>query len=136
MKKKNSLVFLITVSVMVVTGMIYIFLRRPNLPKNSTTLTNQSYPNIETVDIISERYMFAPTLVRLKRGRMVRLTLKTVDVQHGIAVSDLKINLEAYPGRPAETIITPDKIGEYTTNCSLYCGENHNKMKITFMVYE
>lgn len=122
--------------VIVVIGIIYIFLHRPNLSTSSTTFTNRSYPNIETVDIISERYMFAPTLVRLKKGRMVRLTLRTVDVQHGVAVSDLKINLEAYPGKPAETIIKPDKIGEYTTNCSLYCGESHNKMKITFVVYE
>ena len=80
--------------------------------------------------------MFSPMLVRLKKGKAVKLVFSTYDVQHGIFQPDLKINLSAFPGKPAETIIIPDKIGEYTVECSLYCGVDHNKMKMTFIIYE
>lgn len=92
--------------------------------------------SIEEISIKSERFMFSPMFIRLKRGKAVKLVLSTYDVQHGITQSDLKIYLSAYPGKPSETVIIPDKIGEYTTTCSLYCGVDHNKMKMTFVVGE
>ncbi len=90
--------------------------------------------SIEEINITSEQYMFSPMLVRLKKGKMVKLVLTTYDVQHGIFQPDLKLNLAAYPGKPAEAIITPDKTGEFTVACSLYCGSDHDKMKMSFIV--
>lgn len=129
--KNIVLIFLIIVSILIIIN------RFSALSLSSQNKINTKVDSsIEEVDIKSERFMFSPMLVRLKRGRAVKLVLSTYDVQHGIFQHDLKINLSAYPGQPAETIIIPEKIGEYTVDCSLYCGVDHNKMKMTFIVYE
>lgn len=135
--KKNYLPFLIiALIVMMAAGTYLILLPRIYPRPNNAFIKKTPFSNIETIDIISERYMFSPMLISLKKGKAVKLTLKTNDVQHGIELSELGISLLAYPGRPAETTITPEKIGEFTTNCSLYCGSEHNIMKLTFRVNE
>ena len=134
-KKGSTPILLLVFIIFLIIGIGFVLWPRVH-KSNSASYTREEDLNVTTIDIIAERYMFAPTLIRLKKGERIKLTLNTVDVQHGIFVPELNISLNAYPGRPAKTIITPDKIGEYTTNCSLYCGKDHNKMKITFMVYE
>jgi len=135
--KKNYLPFLIiALIVMMAAGTYLILLPRIYPRPNNAFIKKTPFSNIETIDIISEKYMFSPTLIPLKRGKRVKLTLRTYDVQHGISVPELGISLLAYPGRPAEIIVVPEKIGEFTTNCSLYCGVDHNKMKLTFKIYE
>lgn len=126
-----SLFIIIT---LVVTGGLYsIFVNKPGSSIKSKTGSRVGLP-IEEINITSERYMFSPMLVRLKKGKTVKLVLTTYDVQHGLFQPDLKLNLEAYPGKPAETIITPDKTGEFTVACALYCGSDHDKMKMSFIV--
>lgn len=118
---------------MVIGGLYYVFLNRLSSPITSKTGIRLSSP-IEEINITSERYMFSPMLVRLKKGKTVKLVLTTYDVQHGLYQPDLKLNLSAYPSKPAEAIITPDKTGEFTVACSLYCGSDHDKMKMSFIV--
>jgi heme/copper-type cytochrome/quinol oxidase subunit 2 len=124
----------------VIISLMLAVMKFTNLSQTNETQKGDSVSNdalrIETINIISEKYMFSPTLIPLKRGVRVRLTLSTYDVQHGITVPELGISLLAYPGKPAETTIIPEKVGEFTTNCSLYCGKDHDKMKLTFKVYE
>ena len=126
---------LVVIIILTVVAIKFIVLSQPNLARKADSVNNDAL-SIETIDIISEKYMFSPTLIPLKRGKRVKLTLRTYDVQHGISVPELGISLSAYPGRPAEIIVVPEKIGEFTTNCSLYCGVDHNKMKLTFKIYE
>jgi cytochrome c oxidase subunit 2 len=133
---KNISIILILIIVSIIVERLF-FLSKIQYQSFNQNKTNTAVNNsIDEINIISERYMFSPMLVRLKRGKTVRLVLSTYDVQHGIFQPDLKINLSAYPGKPAENIIEPDKVGEYTVTCSLYCGVDHNKMKMTFIVYE
>lgn len=137
MNFKNPIAFplLVSCTALLVFGVYFIFTNK-YIKSNTLVTKNRVVSNIETIEILSERYMFSPTLIPLKKGKTIRLILTTVDVQHGISLPELNINLSAYPGKPAETIITPEKIGEFTTNCSLYCGTDHNKMKLTFQVRE
>lgn len=134
--KNILLISLIIVSIFIIINRLSVLSIIKYRLSNQAFIKNKINSSIEEINIISERYMFSPMLVRLKRGKTVRLVLSTYDVQHGIFQPDLKINLSAYPGKPAETIIKPDKVGEYTVTCSLYCGVDHNKMKMTFIVYE
>ncbi len=134
MKKFSVQTFLICT--LVIVGIILIFFLQNNKKVMSDVDVNKTDPNIEIINIKSERYMFFPTMIRLQKGKTYKLTLSTLDVQHGIFQPDLKLNLSAFPGKADENIITPEKVGEYTTGCSLYCGVDHNKMKLTFIVYE
>jgi len=134
--KNISLILLVFVGVIIIArGFDYLSTFKYKL-SNQHKINSTVDSSIEEIDIKSERYMFSPMLVRLKKGKAVKLVLSTYDVQHGIFQPDLKINLSAYPGKPAETIIVPNIVGEYTVTCSLYCGVDHNKMKMTFMIYE
>lgn len=134
--KKKLYTFLIVVITIFIVGFVkFVYLSQP-IQTQKADSSSKNALGIKTIDIISERYMFSPTLIPLKRGERVRLTLSTYDVQHGITVPELGISLLAYPGKPDETTIIPEKVGEFSTNCSLYCGKDHDKMKLTFKVYE
>jgi len=134
--KNISLIIVLIVGISLITSELLAFSIIQQKLFNQNKIKKKVNNTIEEIHILSERYMFSPMLVRLKKGRKVRLVLTTNDVQHGIFLSDLKINLSAYPGKPAETVIIPDKTGEFTIACSLYCGIDHNKMMITFTVEE
>lgn len=128
------IVFLVSISI-IFLGLYSLSTIHFNLP-NKHAAKSKTNSSLEEVDIMSERFMFSPMMVRLKKGRPVKLILTTYDVPHGIFEPDLKINLSASAGQPAETVIIPDKIGEFTVSCSLYCGADHDKMKMTFIVDE
>jgi heme/copper-type cytochrome/quinol oxidase subunit 2 len=132
----KRLAMVLTVSVPIIVGIFFL----PSIMQqrffNQTKIMEKANNTIKEIHIFSEQYMFSPMYIRLKKGRKIRLVLTTNDVQHGIFLPDLKINLSAYPGKPAETVIIPDKKGEFTVVCSLYCGVDHNKMMMTFAVEE
>ena len=108
MMAKKHLKYIVLAGLAVVSITIY-FMNTISIQSNNTTSAEQIASDIETITIISERYMFSPMLIPLKKGKTIKLVLKTVDVQHGISLPELGINLLAYPGKPAESIVIPEK---------------------------
>ncbi len=116
----------------VITWLYFAYINRFDLLRNSNLKKGRT--SADEITITSERYMFSPMLVRLKKGKKVKLHLITYDIPHGIFQSDLNLNISAYPGKPAEVTLIPTIAGEFTASCSLYCGENHDNMKMSFIV--
>ncbi|MEO6508744.1 MAG: hypothetical protein ABIO02_02215 [Patescibacteria group bacterium] len=123
-------IFLILIAFLLV-GVYSTFQKSKKIAPQSVTKMKDS---LDEVDIMAERFMFSPMMVRLRKGRSTKIVLTTNDVQHGLNVPQLNLNLSAYPGRPAEAMITPQLTGEFTASCSLYCGDKHSDMKMTFIV--
>ncbi|HEV2136058.1 MAG TPA: cytochrome c oxidase subunit II [Terracidiphilus sp.] len=88
------------------------------------------------IEITAHRFAYEPDAITLKKGETVLLVLKTLDVNHGLRVRELGLDLKTSKGKPAEELFAPRKTGDFIGHCSVFCGAKHGTMKITFHVVE
>lgn len=86
--------------------------------------------------ITARRFAFTPAEITVKRGRPVVLTLRSEDVTHGLRLRDLSVNVQVKPGATTEVRFIPDRIGDFTGHCSVFCGSGHGSMEFTVHVVE
>ncbi len=76
----------------------------------------------------------------LEKGSQVFFQIYSLDVQHGISINDLDINISGLePTYEIESTIPtfydfylPDYDTSFTAYCHVYCGLGHSNMKLTF----
>jgi cytochrome c oxidase subunit 2 len=49
---------------------------------------------------------------------------------------DLNVVVTAKKGQTSEVTFTPDKVGTFVGQCSVFCGSGHGSMKMTLHVTE
>jgi cytochrome c oxidase subunit 2 len=81
-------------------------------------------PTLEAA-VIAKRYEFYPAQIAVHKGQPLRLYLTSIDVKHGFAVPDFKINKDMNPGEVTVVEFTPNKTGEFLFRCSVFCGLGH-----------
>jgi cytochrome c oxidase subunit 2 len=99
-------------------------------------VSDEKRPSAQRIEITAMRFSFQPDEITLKKGQPVTLMLTTEDVTHGLAVEELGIKVTAKKGHPGEVTVTPDKIGEFQGECSVFCGMGHGSMRMTVKVTE
>ncbi|MBI4551556.1 MAG: cupredoxin domain-containing protein [Candidatus Latescibacteria bacterium] len=82
----------------------------------------------KTLTIIARKYHFTPKEIVVKRGTLVRLTLKSEDVTHGFALKSAGINVKLPPGQTVEVTFYASQRGEEGFACSNFCGIGHLAM--------
>jgi cytochrome c oxidase subunit II len=87
----------------------------------------------QRVEISVKRFGFTPGEITLKKGQPVVLVLKSMDVNHGLRIRDLGVDMKVKAGESSEVTITPDKTGDFVGHCSVFCGSGHGTM--TFKVH-
>jgi len=90
----------------------------------------------QRVEIVAKRFNFTPGEITLKKGVPVVLVLTSADVAHGIKFKDLNLVVNAKKGQTNEVQFTPDKVGTFIGQCSVFCGSGHGSMKLTLHVTE
>ena len=86
----------------------------------------QSSP--QRIEVTAKRFAFTPGEITLKKGRPVILVLKSEDVAHGIRIRELNVDVKVKAGGTAQVEFTPEKIGDFTGHCSVFCGSGHGSM--------
>jgi cytochrome c oxidase subunit II len=61
-------------------------------------------------------------------NKPIKLTLKSLDVIHGMFIPSFRIKQDVVPGRPNFVWFIPQELGEYNIMCSAYCGVLHSSM--------
>jgi cytochrome c oxidase subunit 2 len=61
-------------------------------------------------------------------GQPVVLVLKSADVGHGLRIREVGVDIKVKAGQTAEATFTPDKTGDFTGHCSVFCGSGHGSM--------
>lgn len=84
---------------------------------------------IKEINLESYQYGFSPDPVVVKKGDIVRLTVTSRDVAHGIYIKEYGIKLAVKKGEHKKAEFLADKIGNFDILCSVYCGSGHSKMK-------
>jgi cytochrome c oxidase subunit II len=88
------------------------------------------------IEVTATRFMFSPAELTLKKGVPVVLSIKSTDVNHGLRLRDLNIDLKINKGGTTEVRLTPDKVGDFVGHCSVFCGAGHGGMALTLHVVE
>ncbi len=93
-----------------------------------------SGPSVKEFTVESSQFLFSPSTITVSKGDVVKITLTTADVPHGIAIPDFGFSVKASPGQPGVGQFTADKTGTYTFFCNVPCGSGHRSMKGTLIV--
>ena len=81
-------------------------------------------------EMTASRFKFEPAMLQVSEGDRVRLTLRSMDTEHGLEIKKLKVKV-AVPkgGDPVTVEFVADRPGTYEFKCSEYCGSGHGRMK-------
>jgi len=90
----------------------------------------------QVVKLTAKKYDFEPATITAVRGRPVRIEATALDHDHGIEIKEFGVKQKLEKGRPTIIEFTPDKAGEFTFNCSVFCGLGHHGMKGRLVVTE
>ena len=86
-------------------------------------------PRIRDITVIAERFHFTPAEIEVTQWDTVRLTLRAVDVPHGIAITELGVRVVARPDQDPVTVeFVADAPGRYRFTCAVFCGSGHGNM--------
>jgi cytochrome c oxidase subunit 2 len=88
------------------------------------------------IEIIAKRFEFSPNEITVKKGDPVELIVTSQDVDHGLKITELGVNLKISKGKPSEATFTPTEAGDFTGQCTSFCGPGHGGMKMTIHVTE
>ncbi|TAK35362.1 MAG: 4Fe-4S binding protein [Chloroflexota bacterium] len=81
----------------------------------------------DTADIVVEarQFSYQPSIIRVKKGQRVRITLRAMDLTHGLHVDDYGQEVVSTPGQPQQLEFVADKSGRFPLRCSQTCGPLH-----------
>lgn len=85
--------------------------------------------------LVGRVWQWTPIL-ELKKGATYRLHASSLDLQHGLSLQPINLNIQILPGYDYVMAITPDKAGEYQIVCNEFCGPGHHLMLGKIIVTE
>src|SRR5258708_6906579 len=101
-----------------------------------TSLSALAYPthsaprpdDVKVIRITAKKFDFTPSEGTVKKGVPVALELTSSDRVHGFSLPDFKLTAKIEPGKVTRVVFTPDKTGEFTFSCNIFCGSGHEDM--------
>ncbi|HEX4320104.1 MAG TPA: cupredoxin domain-containing protein [Acidobacteriaceae bacterium] len=99
-------------------------------------ITHADAQSPQRIEITAKRFNFTPGEITLKKGVPVVLVLTSADVDHGLKFKELNVVVNAKKGKTNEVTFTPNKVGTFIGQCSVFCGSGHGSMKLTLHVTE
>ncbi|MGP7815636.1 cupredoxin domain-containing protein [Niallia sp. 01092] len=103
---------------------------------DSTTSDSNSSSNAssgEEVSIVASNWKWDLSKTTFKVGEPVTFSIEGQDSSHGFTIEGTNIKEQIAPGETKKVTWTPEKAGEYTIKCTVFCGDGHDDMvqKIT-----
>ena len=88
------------------------------------------------IQLTAEKYDFKPDTVTVNKGDRVKLVITAMDHDHGFRIDAFHINQKLPKGQAVTVEFMADQEGEFTFQCSQFCGLGHKKMKGKLVVEE
>lgn len=88
------------------------------------------------IQMTARRFEFSPSEITVKKGQPVVLEIKSEDVKHGFSLPDFNVDAAIKPGEVTKVQFIPDKAGQFTFVCDVFCGDGHEDMQGTIKVTE
>ena len=129
----NKIVIIIAIALVVVFAGIYLYSNN-NKGSNLSGVTIQDVDSqtdsgeIKEFAMTAKQWKFEPNSITVNQGDLVRLKITSIDVAHGIAIPDYRINAYLSPGQIVSIEFTADRAGTFPFACSVSCGVGHSGM--------
>ena len=88
----------------------------------------QAAPRAKVIKVSAKRFDYTPGNLKLKKGERVVLELTSRDVVMGFNLPDFNVRGDMIPGKVTRVEFTPDKTGDFTFLCDIFCGSGHEEM--------
>ena len=88
----------------------------------------QPAAHAKVIKVSAKRFDYSPGKLILKKGQRVVLELTSKDVVMGFNLPDFNVRGDMIPGKVTRVEFTPDKTGEFTFLCDIFCGSGHEEM--------
>lgn len=93
--------------------------------------------NTKHIEIVASRFSFSPNEITVKKGDPVTITVRSMDVTHGLVIEALGIRTtQIKKGQPEDLTLTPESAGTFQGKCAHFCGKGHGSMTFTVHVVE
>jgi cytochrome c oxidase subunit II len=91
----------------------------------------QSTPSdsVREFAVKAQKFEFSPSVIKVKRGDHVRLTVTALDAEHGFKLEAFHIERQVPKGEAVTVEFTADQAGDFAFHCSHFCGMGHKNMK-------
>jgi cytochrome c oxidase subunit 2 len=91
----------------------------------------QSGPSnsVREFTVKAQKFEFLPSVIKVKRGDHVRLTVTALDAEHGFKLDEFHIERKVPKGVAVTVDFTADQAGDFSFQCSHFCGMGHKNMK-------
>src|SRR5271157_4375777 len=133
MAKINRKYSSIIIGFVILVALLLLLTQLNKLQPNTSTSNNT-----ETFTVIAKQFEFDFTdsggkttvdQLNVSYGDTVVLHIKSVDVGHGFALPDFKINQNLAPGQEYNITFLANKRGTFVFFCSVFCGGGHANMR-------
>lgn len=88
------------------------------------------------INVVAERFTFVPSRIKLNKGEVVELRIRSLDTNHGFRIRDAGVNV-IVPKRgkgDARILFRAQKAGVFPFECSKACGAGHTIMRGSIVV--
>jgi cytochrome c oxidase subunit 2 len=94
-------------------------------------ISAQSMPSnsVREFTVNAQKFEFSPSVIKVKRGDHVRLTVMALDAEHGFKLDEFHIERKVPKGEAVTVDFTADQAGDFSFQCSHFCGMGHKNMK-------
>ena len=129
----NKTVIIVAIALVVVFAGIYLYSNN-NGESNLSGETVQDIGSqttsgeIKEFTMIAKQWNFEPNSITVNQGDLVKLSITSIDVAHGIAIPDYRIDKYLSPGQTVNIEFTADRKGTFPFACSVSCGVGHRGM--------
>jgi len=89
---------------------------------------------VREFEITAKRWEFSPNPIIVSEGDLVKLKIKSIDVTHGIRLSEFGVNEILSPGNEVNVEFVADRKGSFSFFCTVTCGSGHSNMRGTLIV--
>ena len=96
----------------------------------TASASKASAGKVVEVKIMAKDFEYDKTVIHVKKGDKVKITLHSDDGGHGFTIPAYNVTING--NGSAE--FTANKTGKFEYHCSVYCGSGHTKMKGTLIV--
>jgi len=114
LKSKNIFLFFLILFTFLVAGCTQTQKAEGNFDTTSGSL--------KEFDVIAKQWEFIPSTITVSQGDTVRLKVKSVDVDHGIAIPQLGVNQPVPAGESVTIEFRATQKGQFPLICSVFCG--------------
>ncbi|HEY4673910.1 MAG TPA: cupredoxin domain-containing protein [Nitrososphaerales archaeon] len=116
----RSLAFLAVAVVITAISIAVLFAAQRPTPEDT---------NAVAINVTSRQWNYTPSEIRVKEGQTVILHLRSIDVPHGFAIEEYRVNVFLPPGETVDVKFIANQAGEFQYFCNVFCGTGHPNHK-------